>query len=162
MHYTIRAHPTPYNGVLYRSRLEARWAAFFDLCGWEHEYEPVDLVGWTPDFRVRFPCGHSECSGSHSLLVEVKPHYSIKEFEGHPCMNYPWGEGLPRCVDGAGAFGVNPGVTSFEICHGAGGGIYGVSDWADNTDALWKEAGNRVQWHPSAGFGATYRLKTPC
>lgn len=26
MKYTIAAHPTMYNGVQYRSRLEARWA----------------------------------------------------------------------------------------------------------------------------------------
>ena len=34
MNYTIKAIPTTYAGVRFRSRLEARWAAFFDLCGW--------------------------------------------------------------------------------------------------------------------------------
>jgi len=29
--YTIPAIPTRYNGVNFRSRLEAKWAAFFDL-----------------------------------------------------------------------------------------------------------------------------------
>jgi hypothetical protein len=48
-----------------RSRLEARWAAFFDLVGWKWEYEPFDLEGWIPDFKVSGPKG--------SLLVEVKP-----------------------------------------------------------------------------------------
>jgi hypothetical protein len=98
MRYTIKAHPTKYNGVQYRSRLEARWAAFFDLVEWKHEYEPIDLPGWSPDFRVEIPCGHSECEkkegkrdGCHVLLAEVKPYYSLKEFEGHPCLDYPYG-----------------------------------------------------------------------
>jgi hypothetical protein len=91
MRYTIKAHPTKYNGVQYRSRLEARWAAFFDLIEWKHEYEPIDLPGWVPDFRVEWACGHSECDGSHVLLAEVKPYYSIKEFDGHPCMKYTYG-----------------------------------------------------------------------
>ena len=35
--------PTLYNGIQFRSRLEAKWAAFFDLLGWEYEYEPSRL-----------------------------------------------------------------------------------------------------------------------
>lgn len=56
---------TRYRGRLYRSRLEARWAAFFDLLGWPFEYEPLDLPGWIPDFEIR---------GSTPVLVEVKPY----------------------------------------------------------------------------------------
>ncbi len=62
--YTIKAHPTTYAGVNFRSRLEATWAAFFDLCGWEWEYEPFDLDGWVPDFVLK---GEIRC------LIEVKP-----------------------------------------------------------------------------------------
>lgn len=91
MKYRIKAHPTMYKGVQYRSRLEARWAAFFDLIGWKHEYEPIDLQGWSPDFRVEFECGHSECPKTHVLLVEVKPYFRIEQFAGHPCMDYPYG-----------------------------------------------------------------------
>jgi lipoate-protein ligase A len=50
--YRIASHPTMYKGVIFRSRLEARWAAFFDLLEWQWEYEPFDLVGWTPDFLI--------------------------------------------------------------------------------------------------------------
>jgi hypothetical protein len=56
------AIPTTYAGVRFRSRLEARWAAFFDLLGFEWEYEPLDLAGYIPDFVV-----------CRRLLVEVKP-----------------------------------------------------------------------------------------
>lgn len=66
MEYTIKAIPTRYAGVEFRSRLEARWAAFFDLAGWQWEYEPFDLEGWAPDFRLVLP-------DESEFLVEVKP-----------------------------------------------------------------------------------------
>lgn len=62
----IAAKPTTYNGVNFRSRLEASWAAFFDLCGWRWEYEPVDLKGWVPDFYLYSTDGKP-------TPVEVKP-----------------------------------------------------------------------------------------
>ena len=64
----IKAKPTKYNGILYRSRLEATWAAFFDLCGWSHHYEPFDLKGWVPDFEI------TTNKDWRRLLVEVKPY----------------------------------------------------------------------------------------
>lgn len=63
--YTIKSIPTAYAGVNFRSRLEARWAAFFDICGWKWDYEPFDLEGWTPDFLLT--------AGITDVLVEVKP-----------------------------------------------------------------------------------------
>lgn len=55
---TFSAIPTLYNGIRYRSRLEARWAAFFDALSWDHVYEPVDCLGYIPDFAIQFanPC----------------------------------------------------------------------------------------------------------
>lgn len=35
----IKAIETVYNGYRFRSRLEARWAVFFDAAGIEYEYE---------------------------------------------------------------------------------------------------------------------------
>ena len=117
MKYDIKAHPTNYAGVLFRSRLEARWAAFFDLAGWSWEYEPIDLNGWSPDFRVHWNCDRD---GEHTLLVEVKPYYSLKEFDGHPCRNYDYGTGIP--ADASAAFGINPDATGWTFVHGDGGG----------------------------------------
>jgi len=57
------AIPTFYGGVQFRSRLEARYACFFDLLGWVWDYEPIDLNGYIPDFILRF---------ERPLLVEVK------------------------------------------------------------------------------------------
>jgi len=62
--YRIAAIPTVYRGRRYRSRLEARWAAFFDLLDWKHEYEPFDLGEWMPDFIMR---------EGIDCLVEIKP-----------------------------------------------------------------------------------------
>jgi len=56
--------PTTHKHRLYRSRLEARWAAMFDLMGWDYEYEPFDLKGWIPDFAIM---------GEPGMLVEIKP-----------------------------------------------------------------------------------------
>lgn len=56
---------TTYKGRLFRSRLEARWAAFFDLLHWHWEYEPFDCDGWIPDFQIT--------GAKQSVLVEVKP-----------------------------------------------------------------------------------------
>ena len=36
----IKAIETEYNGYRFRSRLEARWAVFFDAMGIKYEYEP--------------------------------------------------------------------------------------------------------------------------
>jgi hypothetical protein len=151
MKYTIAAHPTWYRGVEFRSRLEARWAAFFDLAGWKWEYEPFDLPGWNPDFRVIFPCYHSQCGESHSLLVEVKPYMTIEQFAGHPALDYPFGEnskGEAIYADASAAFGLNPDITYWVMIHGHGGGEYTVSHWVDGVRQLWNEAGRRVRYRP--------------
>ena len=57
--------PTEYRHTRFRSRLEARWAVFFDALGWGWAYEPFDLAGYIPDFVLAFDGGE--------LLVEVKP-----------------------------------------------------------------------------------------
>lgn len=58
--------PTTYRGTRFRSRGEARWAAFFDLIDWPWEYEAVDLRGYIPDLI----CSHD----AGDLLVEIKDH----------------------------------------------------------------------------------------
>lgn len=62
--------PTLYQAMRFRSRLEAKWARFFDLCGWKWSYEPYDLAGWIPDFAL---------GDRLQTLVEVKPIMSVAE-----------------------------------------------------------------------------------
>lgn len=67
--------PTEYNGIRFRSRLEATWAAFFDLMGWRWVYEPTDLNGYIPDFFLRCHANYGS-----NVVVEVKPASSEAEF----------------------------------------------------------------------------------
>ena len=58
----IRAIDTEYKGYLFRSRLEARWAVFFDELGVRWEYEPEGILlsdgtSYLPDFYlIDFRC----------------------------------------------------------------------------------------------------------
>lgn len=53
----IKAIPTRYKGFEFRSRLEARWAVFFDKMGIDYTYETEGYevatgVWYLPDFRL--------------------------------------------------------------------------------------------------------------
>ena len=63
---------TTYDGIEYRSRLEARWAAFMKNIGWDIVYEPFDGDGYIPDVLVQ---------GPSPMLVEVKPAVTLAEYE---------------------------------------------------------------------------------
>lgn len=66
---TIAVKPTWYNGVFFRSRLEARWAVFFDALGISWRYEPEKYETphgpYIPDFEIDLYNGKT--------LIEVKP-----------------------------------------------------------------------------------------
>ena len=68
----VQGIPTKYAALQFRSRLEAKWARFFDLCGWTWSYEPYDLAGWIPDFAL---------GDKLQTLVEVKPVMSVLEIQ---------------------------------------------------------------------------------
>lgn len=52
----IKPLPTHYEGVQFRSCLEARWAVHFDAVGipWQYEPEGYDIDGtwYLPDFKL--------------------------------------------------------------------------------------------------------------
>ena len=58
---------THWRGYRFRSRLEARWAVFFDTCGYKWEYEPegyrVGDDAYLPDFLLP----------TQGILIEIKP-----------------------------------------------------------------------------------------
>ena len=68
---------TAYCGHLFRSRLEARWAVFFDALGMPWEYEPQGFrlsngAMYLPDFRL----SGVDTNGDKFLFwVEVKPEH---------------------------------------------------------------------------------------
>ncbi len=73
----IKSIPTEFKGVRFRSRLEARWAAFFEALNfdWRYEHEPVVVEEatelapnaktcvWLPDFWL----------ADVNLYIEIKP-----------------------------------------------------------------------------------------
>lgn len=72
----IKAIETKYKGYRFRSRLEARWAVFFEALGLTWEYEPEGFhtaAGpYLPDFRVMTPQGKA-------IWYEVKPQGASKD-----------------------------------------------------------------------------------
>lgn len=188
MIYDVAAIPTRYNSVQFRSRLEARWAALFDLTGIKWDYEPFDLDGWTPDFLIK---------GKVPALVEVKPVY-FSEFESLSIDQARTAAGkafrsaskrrenpqFETIVLGAGPFrsegtwalgvmalerqlgsadlaelhqGYGPNTLDYSARFGSfqyrvGGqhnGDHHIRRISDNRPLdLWREAGNKVQWHP--------------
>jgi hypothetical protein len=73
-----RGLPASYNGTLYRSHLEARWAIFFDKLDVKANYEPQgfdlgDGILYLPDFAIPGAFG--------TIWAEVKPQWDI-DMEG--------------------------------------------------------------------------------
>jgi hypothetical protein len=68
----MKAIETRYKGYRFRSRLEARWAVFFDAINLTWEYEPEGVVvgdgqRYLPDFHL------PDFGGTIDLWVEIKP-----------------------------------------------------------------------------------------
>ncbi len=68
---------TQYKGYLFRSRLEARWAVFFDALGleWRYEMEGYELSNgefYLPDFNVKGACDFETPPSMRWDFVEIK------------------------------------------------------------------------------------------
>lgn len=76
----MRSIPTTYRNVKFRSRLEAKWAAFFDRLGVIWEYEPDGYLTsagpYLPDFLLPWVWARN---GTQGVFLEVKPEYPSKE-----------------------------------------------------------------------------------
>lgn len=168
----IAAIPTRYNGVTFRSRLEARWAVFFDALAWPWSYESVDLEKYIPEFFLRFEAG--------PLAVEVKPVLVFDELRQHGqkiatagwareflvlgaehfggtcigAMGEPDGPGVFidrglvfMCLDcGRPALRGDAGSWRCRLCGSDDGNAHAGDFPEASLQALWREAGNRVQW----------------
>jgi len=82
MKTNIKAIETVYKGYRFRSRLEARWAVFFDALGleWGYEVEGLDLGGlwYLPDFYI---------PDLEYRWIEIKPRLPGIEWPDHPVFN---------------------------------------------------------------------------
>lgn len=103
--YQIRVLPTTYHGIRFRSRVEARWAVFFDSLRLKYEYEPegFDLgngVCYLPDFwlpglgvwveiKGQDP-DQNEAEKAHRLAVATKKRVYVF-YHGHTLPDGPHG-----------------------------------------------------------------------
>lgn len=92
----LKAIETVYNGYRFRSRLEARWAVFFDALDIEYRYEPegFDLgngVYYLPDFWL--PTGEVwiEVKGSEPIDEEISKATRLAQQGDHPVAIF-WGD----------------------------------------------------------------------
>jgi len=82
----LKVKPTAYNGYFFRSRLEARWAVFFDLAGIKYIYEPETYIcengeQYTPDFYLYE--SYCRCKEDKGVFLEIKPvNYNLKDYLG--------------------------------------------------------------------------------
>lgn len=132
----IEGIPTMYAGTRFRSRLEARWACFFDLLGWRWEYEPFDLDGYIPDFLIL---------GKLELQVEVKPLGRVSELvalaERTPCSS---GREIL-------AVGVTPTPEDDIDDNLAGWYLGGLTQWDEDLGGNLGSA--RAEWHHCTAAG---------
>lgn len=171
-----RGIATKYAGVLFRSRIEARWAVMFDALKWKWAYEPLDLLGYIPDFILEM--------GGRQIIAEIKSDTDLEElrqyapkihlsgwiqeflilgarlFDGDVIGaigdDYCVHEGgsletdnavVFRCLD-CGDLSVRSENLSWRcrLCHSNDGNAHVGS--AEGLVEMWAEAGNRIQWRP--------------
>jgi hypothetical protein len=151
----MKAIPTTYNGVNYRSLLEARYACWFDLVGLPVQYEPEAWPGYIPDFlfsghpgdRERLYSTDDSAALPH-ILFEIKG--ALELFDPAKIRRAGY-SGAIVCLDGRGPEHAH--VPGGALCMADSGGGFELS-WPDAAAAIgidnmgraWHEAGNRVQW----------------
>jgi len=92
------AIPTIYRGITFRSRLEARWATFFDAVGADWRYEPQGYeaggVAYLPDFWLPSVASRGALGG---VFFEVKPDVP-DEYEKMKARMLAFGSGRPVII----------------------------------------------------------------
>ena len=124
----IKALETEYNGYRFRSRLEARWAVFFDAAGIIYEYEQEgyelsDGTRYLPDFYLPDFDTHVEVKGNRKQAWDEirKAKKSIE-----------WGGPIKRILilsDIPKDFGWRTGIYHFPCFHWSGIGDCVIAGW---------------------------------
>lgn len=128
---TIKAIETQYLGYRFRSRLEARWAVFFDALGIRFEYEPQgyelsDGTWYLPDFYLP--------DIKRGVFAEVKPltsPYGDDPDAREACRRLAM---LTSCMDGDAIVLAGEPMVNVDI-------VRGSSRAADGGYAWWVSAG---------------------
>ena len=106
---SIKPIETKYNGFRFRSRLEARWAVFFDMIGLKYEYEvegfDMNGIRYLPDFYIPSLDRWFEIKGKREIEV-----YGSKNEQRDPQLS------------GVHVYGTEPAPVYFlPACHRCGG-----------------------------------------
>ena len=125
----IEVIQTEYKGYLFRSRLEARWAVFFDALElkWEYETEGYVLSNgrrYLPDFCLP-GIGYIEVKGRAPSLDELMVCSSLAEDSGARVYVF-WGQPIDACFPAAGGLTWNG--DAFNLMPGDGPGIVFYGD----------------------------------
>ncbi len=87
---TVQALPTTYEGVQFRSRIEARWAVFFDHLGVRWDYEPEGFAlpsgNYLPDFWLPDQDCYFEVKGTPPIEHESQLARELNEATGKRVM----------------------------------------------------------------------------
>jgi hypothetical protein len=155
---------TEHKGIIFRSRLEARWAHFFDAVGWAWVYEPFDANGYIPDFLL---------TGPLPVLVEVKPAANEPELRQHTSRLAEALKGVwtrDTLIVGAAPHG----IISSRTWNGPCLGLMWEGSWWPEQDiiasddspgdcwdaAVWMRCGPRVSLAARAALGSHARKQT--
>lgn len=118
---------TEYAGYFFRSRLEARWAVFFDQLGIRWEYEPegyeTPFGRYLPDFRI-----YLRKPEHPTALFEVKPESAASVTETCVCPPIDPRWGYAAAADPASSFLVACGMPSGDR----------IPEWIVRTGGLHK------------------------
>lgn len=87
----IKPIETHYKGYKFRSRLEARWAVYFDVlgCEWEYEREGYDLGPYgryLPDFWLKTVNMWAEVKAEPLTKEEMDRCKALVQGTGYPCI----------------------------------------------------------------------------
>lgn len=160
----MKALPTRFKGINYRSLLEARYAAWFDLVGVPVQYEPEAFAGYIPDFmHFGYPGDRDREFGlldaydgagayCRGIVFEVKG--ALESFDFAKIRQSGW-RGAVVCLDARGPAHAYIPDSELHECNDGGGAAW--SSWREaascyfhvsDLESTWAEAGNLIQWKP--------------
>lgn len=121
--FNVKPIQTPYGGIKFRSRIEARWAIFFDALHltWEYEPEGFDLgngVLYLPDFWFEKLKIWVEVKGAEPDEDACEKASKLSEASGYPVFVFFGGITLPDSPNGAPtAYALFPdGTGDYQYC----------------------------------------------
>jgi len=128
----IKAIQTEYNNLLFRSRLEARWAYIFDLLQLPYEYEregfELPSGNYLPDFWMPTLQKWVEIKGSHPTHLEEKLAYQLADNTRCPVIIF-WGNIEVEPEPGGSGFCYLPGTfldAGYCLCECPNCGFVGI------------------------------------